>query len=145
MVHSDHSGALSPMPRIRVHADSDRQPRTQCTESAEDCHLACCGENHCRSFASDDINSKVLGFAFGLMAEIERNLISMRTKEALERRRKEGKHLGRKKGDTPKMKILYANKRKLVMRSAAPAGRAGMFWNYLYTKRGALSRRLHRI
>ncbi|HAF84351.1 MAG TPA: invertase, partial [Bacteroides uniformis] len=25
-----------------------------------------------------------------------------------------GKHLGRKKGDTPKMKILYANKRKLV-------------------------------
>ncbi len=58
--------------------------------------------------------SKVLGFAFGLMAEIERNLISMRTKEALERRRKEGKHLGRKKGDTPKMKILYANKRKLV-------------------------------
>ena len=46
--------------------------------------------------------------------QIERNLISMRTKEALERRRKEGKHLGRKKGDTPKMKILYANKRKLV-------------------------------
>ena len=46
----------------------------------------------------NDINSKVLGFAFGLMAEIERNLISMRTKEALERRRKEGKHLGRKKG-----------------------------------------------
>ena len=62
----------------------------------------------------NDINSKVLGFAFGLMAEIERNLISMRTKEALERRKKEGKHLGRKKGDTPKMKILYANKRKLV-------------------------------
>ena len=25
---------------FRVHADSDRQPRTQCTESAEDCHLA---------------------------------------------------------------------------------------------------------
>ena len=39
----------------------------------------------------NDINSKVLGFAFGLMAEIERNLISMRTKEALgttEERRK---------------------------------------------------------
>lgn len=42
----------------------------------------------------NDINSKVLGFAFGLMAEIERNLISMRTKEALERRRKEGKTSG---------------------------------------------------
>ena len=62
----------------------------------------------------NSINSKVLCFAFGLVAEIERNLISLRTKEALERRRKEGKHLGRKKGDTPKMKILYANKRKLV-------------------------------
>lgn len=31
----------------------------------------------------DSINSKVLCFAFGLAAEIERNLISMRTKEAL--------------------------------------------------------------
>ena len=58
----------------------------------------------------NDINSKVLGFAFGLMAEIERNLISMRTKEALARRKQEGKHLGRKKGDTPKMKILAENK-----------------------------------
>lgn len=46
----------------------------------------------------NDINSKVLGFAFGLMAEIERNLISMRTKEALARRKQEGKHLGRRKG-----------------------------------------------
>lgn len=46
----------------------------------------------------NDINSKVLGFAFGLMAEIERNLISMRTKEALARRKQEGKHLGRKRG-----------------------------------------------
>ena len=43
----------------------------------------------------NDINSKVLGFAFGLIAEIERNLISMRTKEALARRRQEGKKLGR--------------------------------------------------
>ena len=31
----------------------------------------------------NSINSKVLCFAFGLVAEIERNLISMRTKEAL--------------------------------------------------------------
>ena len=30
----------------------------------------------------DDIQSKVLAFAFGLSAEIERNLISQRTKEA---------------------------------------------------------------
>ena len=47
---------------------------------------------------SDDITSKVISFAFGLSAEIERQLISQRTKAALERARKEGKHIGRKKG-----------------------------------------------
>ena len=46
----------------------------------------------------DDIQSKVLAFAFGLSAEIERNLISQRTKEALKRKREEGVILGRPKG-----------------------------------------------
>ncbi|MBP5587650.1 MAG: master DNA invertase Mpi family serine-type recombinase [Treponema sp.] len=46
----------------------------------------------------DDIQSKVLAFAFGLSAEIERNLISQRTKEALERKRAEGIKLGRPAG-----------------------------------------------
>ena len=47
-----------------------------------------------------DINSKVLAFAFGLSAEIERNLISQRTKEALARKKAEGVILGRPKGST---------------------------------------------
>lgn len=46
----------------------------------------------------EDIQSKVLAFAFGLSAEIERNLISQRTKEALARKRSEGVVLGRPKG-----------------------------------------------
>lgn len=46
----------------------------------------------------DDIQSKVLAFAFGLSAEIERNLISQRTKEALARLKSEGKSIGRGKG-----------------------------------------------
>ena len=46
----------------------------------------------------NNINSKVLAFAFSLSAEIERNLISQRTKEALARKKSESMRLGRPKG-----------------------------------------------
>jgi len=54
----------------------------------------------------NNINSKVLAFAFGLSAEIERNLISQRTKEALARRKAEGQILGRPKGSKSQMRKL---------------------------------------
>jgi DNA invertase Pin-like site-specific DNA recombinase len=43
----------------------------------------------------DTIQSKVLAFAFGLSAEIERNLIAQRTKEAMAKLRIQGIKLGR--------------------------------------------------
>jgi len=46
----------------------------------------------------DDLQSKVLAFAFGLSAEIEKSLISSRTKAALEERKAQGVVLGRPKG-----------------------------------------------
>ena len=57
----------------------------------------------------NSINSKVLIFAFGLVAEIERNLISLRTKEALELRKLQGVKLGRPKNTLRKMNILIDN------------------------------------
>lgn len=61
----------------------------------------------------DDIQSKVLAFAFGLVAELERNLISQRTKEALARKKAEGIILGRKKGmaNTPEGYKLFPKKK----------------------------------
>jgi DNA invertase Pin-like site-specific DNA recombinase len=60
-----------------------------------------------------DINSKVLAFAFGLSAEIERNLISQRTKEALARKRAEGIILGRPKGSKSAKTKLTGQERKI--------------------------------
>lgn len=60
------------------------------------------------------INSKVLCFAFGLVAEIEHNLISMRTKEALALRKAEGTVLGRKKGSYTKTNLLIENRRVII-------------------------------
>jgi len=61
----------------------------------------------------DNIQSKVLAFAFGLSAEIERELISQRTKEALARRRAEGKILGRPSGSKSSRVKLSGNEKEI--------------------------------
>lgn len=50
----------------------------------------------------NDLNSKIMLFCFSMVAEIERQLISQRTKECLKRLKNEGKHLGRPYGFTYK-------------------------------------------
>lgn len=56
---------------------------------------------------SENINSKIIAFAFALAAEIERNLISQRTKEALALRKAAGIRLGRPPGRSKKREITY--------------------------------------
>ena len=53
----------------------------------------------------DNIQSKVLAFAFGLSAELERNLISERTQLGIANARKNGKQIGRRKGQIPRLKL----------------------------------------
>lgn len=63
------------------------------------------------------IQSKILAMAFAMAAEIERDLISKRTKEALAARKRAGKKLGRPKGSgkskldkyRPEIEALLAN------------------------------------
>ncbi len=74
-----------------------------------------------------DIQSKVLAFAFALSAEIERQLISQRTKESLLRLKAEGKHLGRPFGfrcafsklKKEKSRIIVLEKSKISKRKIA--------------------------
>lgn len=79
-----------------------------------------CMEQECKVWTikdnyrlGDDIQSKVLAFAFGLSAEIERNLISQRTKEALARKKAEGVILGRPKG-SKSQKVKLSGKEMII-------------------------------
>ena len=57
----------------------------------------------------------MLAFAFGLSAEIERNLISQRTIEALARLKAEGRAVGRPKGSANPFK-LEGRERYIIQR-----------------------------
>ena len=65
----------------------------ECLE--KDCQIWTLKENY---RLGADIQSKVLAFAFSLASEIERQLISERTKISLQRLKNEGRHLGRPYG-----------------------------------------------
>ena len=81
----------------------------ECLE--RDCQIWTLKENY---RLGSDIQSKVLAFAFSLAAEIERQLISERTKEALKRVKAEGKHLGRPFGRKSAFNDLKRNKDKIL-------------------------------
>lgn len=70
----------------------------------------------------DDLQSKVLAFAFALSAEIERNLISQRTKEALMRKKAEGVTLGRPKGSRTSLKCHKLNNKNLLIQQYMAEG-----------------------
>lgn len=61
----------------------------------------------------NNINSKILAFSFSMAAEIERQMISQRTKEALARKKAEGKKLGRPKGSLSK-KTKLTGKEEII-------------------------------
>lgn len=62
----------------------------------------------------DDLQCKVLAFAFGLASEIERKLIAQRTTESLARLKAEGKKLGRPKG-SPNHKHKLSGKEEVIL------------------------------
>jgi DNA invertase Pin-like site-specific DNA recombinase len=61
----------------------------------------------------DDISSMVIAFAFSLSAQIERQLISQRVKQALNRLRDEGVFIGRPRGEVNKVTKLKSNEKKI--------------------------------
>ena len=82
--------------------------------------LEVCLNNNCQVWTlkehyrlGNDIQSKVMAFAFGLSAEIERNLISQRTKASLDNIRAAGKRLGRPLSAQSKKLKLSKNAKKI--------------------------------
>lgn len=82
--------------------------------------LNICMEKECQVWTikdnyrlGDNVQSKVLAFAFGLAAEIERQLLVSRTIEGLARRKAAGQKLGRPKGSKNK-KVKLTGKEEAI-------------------------------
>lgn len=76
----------------------------------KDCQVWTIKENY---HLGNDIQSKVMAFAFGISAEIERNLISQRTKASLENIKANGKKPGRPFSATSKKLKLSKNAKRI--------------------------------
>ncbi len=79
---------------------------------------------------SDNINSKIIAFAFALAAEIERNLISQRTREALAAKKTSGMKLGRPQGHSDKVRRICAESGDIERRLASGASIASVAKRY---------------
>lgn len=93
----------------------------------------------------DDIQSKVLAFAFALSAEIERNLISQRTIEALRRKRAEGVRLGRPAGSRTSREATKLYRHEAYIRRSLAAGLSiRAIARRLHCSRNTVHRYIHR-
>ena len=92
----------------------------------------------------DNIEAKVLAFAFGLSAEIERQLISQRTKEALARKRAEGVHLGRPYGSQSFQQLLPHKYRNRIQQMLAEGRTISHIARKLHMSPGTIKRYLER-
>ena len=80
---------------------------------------------------NNDIVSSVLLFAFGLSAQIERHLISERTKQGLAVAKSKGKRVGKQKGEIP-----YYVKLRFHQEEIIKLRKEGKSVNYLAVKYG---------
>ena len=83
-----------------------------------------------------DIQSKFIACIFSLVAEMERQLISQRTKECLKRLKNEGKHIGRPYGFSYRKLQKKHNKIKELLKKKVPktqiAKLMGCTWTTLH-------------
>lgn len=91
---------------------------------------------------SDSLNAKIIAFAFSLAAEIERNLISQRTREALAAKRAAGMKLGRPFGKSRERK-RFEQKEAYIRAQLALGVTIGSLAEELHVHRNTLSRYLN--
>lgn len=91
---------------------------------------------------SDSLNAKIIAFAFSLAAEIERNLISQRTREALAAKRAAGVKLGRPFGKSRERK-RFEQKEAYIRAQLAQGVPIGRLADELHVHRNTLSRYLN--